>query len=187
MTTVLAVQGQDWSYIGCDSAVVDTNSGKSWSASSSKVYSTGKYVFSGAGALSGLTLLWNMEKLPEPPKQYTLKEMDEFVARKLVPYIKKVYKASELELDDRPELLVSIDSVLYEINSDFSWCRDSRGVYGVGTGSSYGLPILLVREATLSKEDAELALKAGLQVASEFDAFTCPPFELILSEKANVV
>jgi hypothetical protein len=68
------------------------------------------------------------------------------------------------------DALICLRGKIYQIDNDFSWVRDDRGIYGVGSGSSYALGALA--RATLSPTNTRTAAneaRKAIEISISFD------------------
>jgi hypothetical protein len=69
--------------------------------------------------------------------------------------------------------LICLRGKIYQIDNDFTWVRDDRGIYGVGSGSSYALGALA--RATLSPTNTRTAAneaRKSIEISISFDINT---------------
>jgi ATP-dependent protease HslVU (ClpYQ) peptidase subunit len=62
--------------------------------------------------------------------------------------------------------------IIYEIGSDYSWTRDQRNVYGIGSGGDYALGYLSGFKSPTTRTQAENLVVEAVGAASEYDINT---------------
>jgi hypothetical protein len=100
---------------------------------------------------------------------------------KVVPSLKACFKENEYKWDGDDDeakfsFLIALGGEIFEIADDFSVCLDSKGFYGVGSGSSYGIGAL----------SAGASLAKALKISSDNDAYTSAPFIYFNQAKRKV-
>jgi len=97
--------------------------------------------------------------------------------------LKQCFKDNEYkwnEADDDGEtkfaFLIAIGGTVFELADDMSIALDSKGFYGVGSGSSYAIGAL-AQGATVEE---------ALKIASKYDAYTSAPFMYLEQSKKKV-
>jgi len=144
MTAIVGIQGKGWAVIAADS--MTTYDDKPYfSKSFEKVTRKGDYVFAFAGdAIAGniANFIWT------PPKFIKTVSTDVFIQTKVLPSLRDVLKDNGYEPDTTKnpdagfDALICINGTIYEIDQDFLWSRDDRGLYAVGSGGSLALGAL---------------------------------------------
>jgi len=100
---------------------------------------------------------------------------------KVVPSLKACFKEQEYkwnEEDDETKFafLISIGGEVFELADDMSISLDSKGFYGVGSGSNYAIGAL----------HAGASVEQALEIASNNDAYTSAPFIYYTQKKKKV-
>lgn len=180
MTTIVGIQGKGWGLIAADSLIV--GGGQKFIASGmDKVVEKGEYVLAFAGdAISGDIALhsWNAPKIPRGV------DLDKFMMTDILPSLRQAYadygydpapKTADNDPKDEAgfEALICIRGRIYQIDNDFTWVRDDRGVYAVGSGGAYALGSLL--RATLSPTNTRTAAneaRKSVEISSSLDVNT---------------
>lgn len=194
MTTILAVQGDGWAVLGADSRIVDGTRSYEMARGFTKLVKNGNYILGAAGDLRAINIIHHAF---EPPacKQLTGAELDKFMTSEFLPALRECFEdegygettrrtdmtaaTKRAPAQHESELLVAVNGVIYEIGSDYSWTRELRSVYGVGSGSSYALGAaysLLAGGKSESLDAAKQLVKASLAVAARLDIYTSAPF-----------
>jgi ATP-dependent protease HslVU (ClpYQ) peptidase subunit len=177
MTTIIGIQGKGWGLIAAESLIVGGDQ-KFMATGMDKVVEKGEFVFAFAGdAIAGDIALhsWNMPKIPRGVN------LDKFMMTDILPSLRQAYAdygydPAPKTADNDPKAEAGFDALLcvkgriYQIDNDFSWVRDDRGIYGIGSGGSYALGALA--RATLSPTNTRTAAneaRKSIEVSISFD------------------
>jgi ATP-dependent protease HslVU (ClpYQ) peptidase subunit len=177
MTTIVGIQGKGWALVAAESLIVGGDQ-KFMATGMDKVVEKGEYVFAFAGdAIAGDIALhsWNAPKIPRGVN------LDKFMMTDILPSLKQAYadygydpapKSADNDPKDGAgfDALLCIKGKIYQIDNDFSWVRDDRGIYGVGSGGSYALGAL--SRATLSPTNTRTAAneaRKAIEISISFD------------------
>ena len=194
MTTIVGIQGKGWGLIAADSLIVG-GSQKFIATGMDKVVEKGEYVFAFAGdAISGDIALhsWNAPKIPRGV------DLDKFMMTDILPSLRQAYadygydpapKTADNDPKDESgfEALICIKGRIYQIDNDFTWVRDDRGVYAVGSGGSYALGALL--RATLSPTNTRTAAneaRKSVDISSSLDVNTGGKVKVITQREKHM-
>lgn len=175
MTTIVAVQYADGVVMGTDSLV--TAERKYSHPKMQKITTTGPYLIAGSGEVAACDIVQHIWE-PPIPTVADKKDIYHFMISVVIPSIKKCFKENEYKWDaDDDEtkfaFLIAIEGEVFEISDDLSVCLDAAGFYGIGSGSSLALGAL----------KAKASIPDALQIASEIDPYTAPPFSLYTQKK----
>jgi ATP-dependent protease HslVU (ClpYQ) peptidase subunit len=203
MTTIVAVQGDNFAVVCSDSriATVDEDGYVSQITTlregNGKVAANGRYLLGAAGDMRAINLLHHVYQPPAVPPGTTGKKLDQFFTSKVIPSIRECFEQQGYALPDTNEkkhiaehdstILVVVGGNIYIIDGDYSWTSDAQNFYAVGTGSSYALGALQVTrgKSKLSIAQAKtLALKA-INVAAKYDPHTGAPFHTFVQETSK--
>jgi len=170
MTAIVGIQGKGWAVIAADS--MTTYDDKPYfSKSFEKVTRKGDYVFAFAGdAIAGniANFIWT------PPKFIKTVTTDVFVQTKVLPSLRDVLKDNGYEPDTTKnpdagfDALICINGIIYEIDQDFLWSRDDRGLYAVGSGGSIALGALATGFSKNSMKAAEFAARRAIKISADY-------------------
>ena len=195
MTTIVGIQGKGWGLIAADSLMV-VDGQKFIAGGMDKVIEKGEYVFAFAGdAIAGdiANFCWT------PPKVPKVVNLDKFMMTDLMPSLKQAfvdygYDPSPKKEDGMPNedagfyALICVRGCIYQIDSQFSWCRDDRGIYAVGSGGAWAAGSL--SRANLSATNARLAAneaRKAIEISASFDTNTGGKIKVITQrEKIDV-
>jgi ATP-dependent protease HslVU (ClpYQ) peptidase subunit len=177
MTTIAAIQGDGWAVVGFDSQITEDSRIFLLPSAAGKVAQNGPYILGAAGDLRAINLLHHTFRPPAPaPTERGLK-LDKFISTKFVPALKSCFDEAQYGEKGSHEssIIAVVNGTVYEIGADYDWCHDQRGIYAVGTGSSYALGSLYEsndgrKRRTLTAARANL--RSALTIASLLDINT---------------
>jgi ATP-dependent protease HslVU (ClpYQ) peptidase subunit len=171
MTAIVGIQGKDWSVIAADS-MTTYNDKPYYAKGQDKVVKKGDYVFAFAGdAIAGniANFLWN------PPKLIKTIPLDIFMQTKVLPSLRETmidngYLAISREDKEAGfEALISLEGIIYEIDHDYLWSKDDRGLYAVGSGGSLALGALATGFSKNSIKAAEFAARRAIKISTDYN------------------
>ena len=170
MTAIVGIQGKGWAVIAADS--MTTYDDKPYYAKGmDKVVRKGDYVFAFAGdAISGniAEFLW------VPPKIIKTMPLDAFMQTKVLPSLRDAMKEHGYEPDVNKDpnagfdALICLNGVIYEIDEEYMWSRDDRGLYAVGSGGSLALGALATGFSKNSMKAAEFAARRAIKISADY-------------------
>lgn len=186
MTTIAAVEGENWAVVGYDSRVsVIDPAGRIYTMpkSSGKLTKNGEYLIATAGDLRVLNILSYVFKPPVIPRANT--NLDKFMVSTFIPALKECLEEHSVSKDGEHGalLIVAVRGRVYEIGEQFEWCADTRGMYAIGSGESYALGALyalLPKKPTL--EEAKSCVKQAIEIAAQLDPGTGLPITVITNK-----
>lgn len=175
MTTIVAVQFADGVVMGSDSLV--TAERKYNHPKMVKVTTTGPYMIGGSGEVAACDIVQHIWE-PPIPTVADKKDLYHFMIAEVIPSLKRSFKENEYKWDAEDAetkfaFLISLEGQVFEISDDLSVCLDTAGIYGVGSGSSLAIGAL----------KAQADIPTALQIASEIDPYTAPPFTFHTQKK----
>lgn len=214
MTTILAVQGDGWAVVGFDSRITTDTAPRvmTLGAGVSKVSKNGPYLLGAAGDLRAINVLAYAFSPPLPGDDLLGVKLDRFMTSKFIPSLRKCLETQGYAVlaKDKDEsaahgstVLTIINGAIYEIGNDYSWARDSSGVYAAGTGGDYALgsfstSVRIKRNLETDSSTKEMtakpyqidatkhAVRVALNVAGAYDPNSGAPFH-VLSQTASRV
>lgn len=201
MTTIVAIQGADYSVICTDSRVSSFDeSGMAYQITTlgtgtSKVAQNGKYLLGAAGDVRAINILHHAFSPPVPNFTGSGQKLDHFITQRFIPSLRECFEEHGYATPDNEQkshiaehssqIVVVINGTIYIIDGDYSWTSDKTGIYAIGTGSSYALGALHAltngKEMTITK--ARSAVNKALSIASKFDPYTGAPFQTFTQEQ----
>lgn len=177
MTTLVAIQGDGWSVIGCDSRASDED-GRYMELATSKIVNNNGVLIAVSGASRGGNITqfgW------KPPKPRVNEDLDIFMTQKFIPSMREAFIKSGFEGKEDGDaawhdsnLLVSVRGVIYPIFNDYSWDREARRVYYAGSGGDVALGALEALNYTklTTPESAEKVLRKAIEIACKHDIYS---------------
>ena len=170
MTAIVGIQGKGWAVLAADS--MTTYSDKPYfSKSFEKIVRKGDYVFGFAGdAVAGniANYLWN------PPKPVKTMTTDAFMQVKVLPSLREVMVENGYIPDTNKDpdagfdALICLNGIVYEIDEDYLWSRDDRGLYAVGSGGAVALGALATGFSKNSFKAAEFAARRAIKISADY-------------------
>lgn len=170
MTAIVGIQGKGWAVIAADS--MTTYDDKPYFAKGmDKAVRKGDYVFAFAGdAVAGniAEFLWT------PPKLIKTMPLDAFVQVKVLPSLRDAMKEHGYEPDAVKDpnagfdALMCLNGVIYEIDEEYMWSRDDRGLYAVGSGGQLALGALATGFSKNSMKAAEFAARRAIKISADY-------------------
>ena len=170
MTAIVGIQGKGWAVIAADS--MTTYDDKPYYAKGmDKVVRKGDYVFAFAGdAISGniAEFLWT------PPKFIRTMSLDAFMQVKVLPSLREAMKEHGYEPDINKDpnagfdALIALNGVIYEIDEEYMWSRDDRGLYATGSGGALALGALATGFSKNSVKAAEFAARRAIKISADY-------------------
>ena len=170
MTAIVGIQGKGWAVIAADS--MTTYDDKPYYAKGmDKAVRKGDYVFAFAGdAIAGniAEFLWT------PPKLIKTIPLDAFMQVKVLPSLRDAMKEHGYEPDVIKDpnagfdALMCVNGVIYEIDEEYMWSRDDRGLYSVGSGGQLALGALATGFSKNSMKAAEFAARRAIKISADY-------------------
>jgi ATP-dependent protease HslVU (ClpYQ) peptidase subunit len=170
MTAIVGIQGKNWAVIAADSMTTYDDK-PYYSKSFEKVTRKGDYVFAFAGdAIAGniANFIWT------PPKVIKTVPTDVFMQTKVIPSLREAMKDNGYEPDTAKnpdagfDALICLNATIYEVDQDFLWSRDDRGLYAVGSGGSIALGALATGFSKNSVRAAEFAARRAIRISADY-------------------
>jgi ATP-dependent protease HslVU (ClpYQ) peptidase subunit len=183
MTTLIAYQGDGWSVMGCDSRATD-EAGNIMDLATPKIIENGQYLIAIAGSSRGGNIAQFGWKPPVPPRSNNWDVLDKFITTKFIPSLRKAFQAAGFDAKDDGDyaqtdsvFLISFNGHIYWINDDYSWDRDSRGIYHQGSGGIVAAAAAdaLKIQKTKTPEAAEKIIQEAVLTATKWDVYSNPP------------
>jgi len=180
MTTLVAIQGDGWSVLGCDSRSSD-ESGRPIDMATHKIVENNGILIAGSGAGRGSNIMQFGWKAPRPTAHV---DLDIWVTQTFIPAMRKAFVDAGYDMKEDGEaaehdssFLISVKGIIYPIFEDYSWDRDIRGIYYSGSGGDIALGALeALGVQRLNKPDSvEKAVRKSIEVAAQWDIYTAAP------------
>jgi ATP-dependent protease HslVU (ClpYQ) peptidase subunit len=181
MTTLVAIQGDGWAVVGCDSRSSD-DSGRPMDLATHKIINNNGILIAGSGASRGSNLLQFGWKAPKPTASENL---DKFMTQKFIPGMRKLFVDAGYDMKEDGDVaehdssfIIVVRGVIYPVFEDYSWDRDNRGIYYSGSGGDIALgalEALCVDDPELTPDYAEFLVKQAILIAAKWDIHTSDP------------
>jgi len=179
MTTIVAIQHEDWCLIAADTQTTGYDLASDCSTMG-KIAQNGKYLVSAAGLVRGMNLIQHAFTPPNPPRVKEHK-LDKFMVSTFVPALRKTFVNSgyDIKSDGDPashdnEFIVAVNGQLYFIDSAYGIERAGNKFYCTGTGMklALGAAHALGVHETDDWEEAVDILETAVKTAIEFDIYS---------------
>ena len=180
MTTLIAIQGDGWSVLGCDSRSSD-ESGRPIDMATHKIIENNGILIAGSGSGRGSNIMQFGWKAPKPT---AAEDLDIYITQKFIPQMRQAFVDAGYDMKEDGEaaehdssFLISVKGVIYPIFEDYSWDRDIRGIYYSGSGSDIALGALnaLGIERLTKPDSVEKAVRKAISIACDWDIYTAEP------------
>jgi ATP-dependent protease HslVU (ClpYQ) peptidase subunit len=187
MTAIVGIQGKNWAVIAADS-MTTYNDKPYYAKGMDKVIRKGDYIFAFAGdAVAGniAEFLWN------PPKPIKTMNTDAFMQVKVLPSLREAMKEHGYEPDTikDPEAgfdaLICLNGIIYEVDEEYIWTRDDRGLYAVGSGGAIALGALATGFSKNSIKAAEFAARRAIKISADYTISVGGDVKVI-TQKGNI-
>lgn len=196
MTTIIAIQGDDWAVLASDSRIASFDSdGTAYQASTlglgmSKITTNGRYLLGAAGDVRAINLIQHAFTPPAPSANLRGKKLDAFITTKFVPALRACFdehgysvvqqesKTNQAEYNST--VVAVVNATVYVLDSDYSWCSDQNGIYAIGTGSAYALGAIHAyrnQKPIATIQNAKTLATKALQVTARLDPYTGLPIQ----------
>jgi ATP-dependent protease HslVU (ClpYQ) peptidase subunit len=175
MTTLAGIQGNGWAVLGCDSRAT-LEGGRIIEIGTAKVIENNGILIAGAGSGRGSNILHFGWEAPRPVGKV---DLDEWMTKTFVPSMRKAFidagydaKAEDSAAEHDSEFLICVKSRLYYLFDDYSWDRDTRGIFTCGSGGELALGALdaLNAENANTPETATKKMKQAITTAIKYDS-----------------
>ena len=141
MTTLIAVQHEDWCIIAGDSQTTSYHLSADCSPMG-KIALNGKYLVAAAGLVRGMNLIQHAFIPPKPVKN----NLDKFMVTRFLPSLRKSFVNSGYDMKDDGgvaqhdnEFLVAVNGTIYLIDEAYGVERTADRMYVTGSGAELAL------------------------------------------------
>jgi ATP-dependent protease HslVU (ClpYQ) peptidase subunit len=189
MTTILAIQGDDYCAIGSDSQWSD-DYGRVGRMNQPKVVVVGKYLIGVAGDTRGANVIQHTFNPPVLPPKLLGAKLVKFMVSHFVPAFKEcleAHGAGRPQYDDQPaksanEILVCANGTVFQIDEDYGTETDTCNLYAIGSGAHFGLGALqaYTNGKRVVQTNAKQLLLKSLTVSAKFDSGSGAPFHTFI-------
>ena len=203
MTTIVAIQGDGFAVLGTDSrlSTVDTAGYvtriHTMNSSVSKISQINGMLIGIAGDVRAINLVAHSFQAPQASASVRGKKLDDYVTNKFIPALRACFDAngysspqkesSDHMAEQGSEMLLAVNSVIYQIDNDYAWSNDASGLYAIGTGEQYAigaLAALLKTKATAVAVAKKQCLNA-LAIAAKYDPHTGHPYQTFQQDNSS--
>lgn len=194
MTTLVAVQGPRWVVMGADSRITE-DFGRTYTLtkSGSKISKNRRYLLTAAGDVRVLNLL-AYAFTPPDAHSFVDTRLDRFITKDFIPALRACFEKNgygEMRNQDTgavetgTEVMAAVNGSVYVIGPDYSWVRDTTGLYGLGTGGQFAVGALhaLLPDGTDDVDAARDAVKRALRVGAKLDSNSADPFSYFVQHR----
>jgi ATP-dependent protease HslVU (ClpYQ) peptidase subunit len=191
VTTILAIQGDDFCAIGSDSQWTDDYN-RVGKMNQPKVVSVGRYLIGVAGDTRGANVIQHIFTPPVLPPKLVGAKLTKFIVSQFLPSYKEcleAHGAGRPQYDDQPaqsanDLLVCANGVIFQIDTDYGTETDTCNLYAIGSGGHYGLGALqaYTNGKRVSLTNAKQVLLKSLAVSAKFDSGSGSPFHTFIQQ-----
>ena len=189
MTTLIALQHDDWCLIAADSQVTGNGVAMDYSAMG-KIAKNGQYLVAAAGLVRGINILQHAFVPPIPTK----KNLDKFMVSRFVPELRKTFIESgyDIKSDGDPashdnDFIVAVNGTLYFIDEAYGVERINNKLYCAGSGMKLALGAAYALGAHKCKDYAKAVdiLHRAVKAAIEFDINSGGKVQIALQKKTG--
>jgi ATP-dependent protease HslVU (ClpYQ) peptidase subunit len=189
MTTILAIQGEDYCAIGSDSQWTDDYN-RVGRMNQPKIVAVGKYLIGVAGDTRGANVIQHAFNPPVLPPKLVGAKLVKFMVSHFVPAYKEcleAHGAGRPQYDDQPaqsanEILVCANGTVFQIDEDYGTETDTCNLYAIGSGAHFGLGALqaYTNGKRVVQANAKQLLLKSLTVSAKFDSGSGAPFHTFI-------
>lgn len=174
MTTLAAIQKDNWAVFASDSQSTD-DSGFKAMIPTSKIFNNQGVIIGGAGQVRGINLLEHAFIAPTVNMKYP----DKYMTNTFIPAMRKCfqdngyeYRREDTSVENDNIWLIGVKGQIYRVEEDYSWEKNSNGLYVAGSGERFALGALEAMKAYNAKNitQAKMYLKKAIQIAIKYDA-----------------
>jgi ATP-dependent protease HslVU (ClpYQ) peptidase subunit len=183
MTTLVAIQGDGWSVMGCDSRLSD-ESGRFQVSKTPKIVDNNGILIAGSGSSRTANVLHYGYVQPKP----TVKEdLNAFMSRKFIPEMRKQFIDAGIDMKEDGDIaqneggfLISVKGQIFSIAEDYSWDTDIRNVYVMGSGGDIALGAMAALDVQKVKtaKEAETIIRKAIGYAIDYDMYCSKPIHI---------
>jgi ATP-dependent protease HslVU (ClpYQ) peptidase subunit len=183
MTTLVAIQGDGWSVLGCDSRLSDEH-GRFQVAKTPKIVDNNGILIAGCGSSRASNILHYGYTQPKP----TVKEdLNVYMTQKFIPAMRKAFVEAGIDMKEDGNVaqldggfLISVKGQVFSVSEDYSWDTDIRNVYTMGSGADVALGALaaLGVEKVKTNKEAERIIRKAIGYAIDYDNMCSGPIHI---------
>ena len=183
MTTLVAIQGDGWTVLGCDSRLSDDN-GRYAIAKEQKIVDNNGILIAGSGSTRAINVLHYGYPQPKPTAS---EDLNKYMTQKFIPQMRKQFaeagidmKGDENVAKNEGGFLISVKAQIYAVQEDYSWDTDIRNVYVMGSGGdiAQGAMAALGVQKVKTPEQAEKIIRKAIAIAIDYDMYCSEPIHI---------
>ena len=189
MTTLIAIQHEDWCLIAGDSQT--TSYHLSGDASPmGKIATNGKYLVAAAGLVRGMNLIQHAFVPPRAPKA----NLDKFMVTKFLPALRSAFVKAGYDMKDDGdiashdnEFIIAVNGTLYLIDEAYGLERTGDRIYVTGSGMelALGAAYALGIQDVDDWQEAVVILEAAVKTAIKYDVYSGGMVQIALQDRTG--
>jgi ATP-dependent protease HslVU (ClpYQ) peptidase subunit len=183
MTTLVAIQGDGWTVLGCDSRISDDD-GRFAVSKTPKIVENNGILIAGCGSSRASNVLHHGYVQPKPALR---EDLDKFISQKFIPAMRKNFIDAGIDMKEDGDIatneggfIISVKGQIYAIQEDYSWDTDVRNLYVMGSGGDIALGALAALGVSKVKNvaQAETMVRKAIAYAIEYDMYCSEPIHI---------
>jgi ATP-dependent protease HslVU (ClpYQ) peptidase subunit len=189
MTTLIAVQHEDWCIIAGDSQTTSYHLSADCSPMG-KIAQNGKYLVAAAGLVRGMNLIQHAFIPPKPVKS----NLDKFMVTKFLPALRRSFITSGYDMKDDGdvaqhdnEFLVAVNGTVYLIDEAYGIERTSNKIYVTGSGMELALGAADAL-GLQQEDDWQIAIEIverAVRTAMKYDIYSGGSVQVALQDRSG--
>lgn len=178
MTTIIGIEGKNWTVMAADSQITDENF-KSVSKQTPKIIKFKDILIGLRGdARPGDIIAYSWH----PPK--ISGDINKWVVSKMIPSMIKCFEKAGYDWKNENadyNFLISVKGSIFDIGPDLSISKSDLNIYGVGSGKDFAIGYARGQNIN-TIEDAIMTVTKSIQISSEFDIHTSLPIQIEIQD-----
>jgi ATP-dependent protease HslVU (ClpYQ) peptidase subunit len=191
MTTIIAIQHEDWCLIAADSQTTGYELAGDCS-SMGKIALNGDYLVSAAGLVRGMNLIQHALLPPKAPKVKDLNKLDKFIVNQFVPKLRQTFIKSGYDMKDDGDIaqhdndfIIAVNGIIYFLDESYAIERMNDKLYATGTGMklALGAAYALGIQDCDDYDEAIDILERAVKAAIRYDIYSGGRIQVALQTK----
>ena len=183
MTTLVAIQGDGWSVMGCDSRLSDED-GRFQIAKTPKIVENNSILIGGCGSSRASNVLHYGYVQPKPSLR---EDLNVYMTQKFIPAMRRNFVDAGIDMKEDGDVaqidggfIISVKGQVFSVSDDYSWDTDIRNVYVMGSGGDVALGALaaLGVEKVKTIKEAERMIRKAISIAIQYDNMCSQPIHI---------
>jgi ATP-dependent protease HslVU (ClpYQ) peptidase subunit len=183
MTTLVAIQGDGWSVMGCDSRLSDEH-GRFQVAKTPKIVENNSILIGGCGSSRASNVLHYGYVQPKPSLR---EDLNVYMTQKFIPAMRRNFVDAGIDMKEDGDVaqidggfIISVKGQVFSVSDDYSWDTDIRNVYVMGSGGDVALGALaaLGVEKVKTIKEAERMIRKAISIAIQYDNMCSQPIHI---------